>query len=168
MPRCVIIAGPNGAGKTTFARRFLPKLGVMNFVNADLLAAGLSPLKPAAAQVAAGKLFLRELDRLASTQADFSFESTLSGVTYAPRLGAWRDQGYEIGIIYLRVPDVRISLQRVAARVRNGGHDVPESDLRRRFLRSWQNYLSVYRPLAHQTWTYDVGGRVPRLIPNPQ
>lgn len=81
MPRCLIIAGPNGAGKTTFARRFLPKLGLLNFVNADLLAAGLSPLKPSAAQVAAGKLFLRELDRLAQDKTDFCFESTLSGLT---------------------------------------------------------------------------------------
>lgn len=167
MSRCVIIAGPNGAGKTTFARRFLPKLGVLNFVNADLLAAGLSPLKPAAAQVAAGKLFLRELDRLAAARADFSFESTLSGLTYVSRLTAWRAQGYELSIIYLRVPHVRVSLQRVAARVKNGGHDVPEADVRRRFLRSWQNYLSIYRPLAHQTWTYDVGGRTPVLIKNP-
>ena len=167
MPRCLIIAGPNGAGKTTFARRFLPKLGVLNFVNVDLLAAGLSPLKPSAAQVAAGKLFLRELDRLAQARADFCFESTLSGLTYLTRLRAWRDQGYEIGIIYLRLPDVRISLQRVAARVKNGGHDVPEADVRRRFPRSWQNFLSVYRPVAHETWTYDVSGRTPVLITNP-
>jgi len=84
MPRCLIIAGPNGAGKTTFAREFLPHFGMWNFVNADLLAAGLSPLKPNAAQVAAGKLFLTELDRLAAAKADFCFESTLSGITYSP------------------------------------------------------------------------------------
>jgi predicted ABC-type ATPase len=164
MPRCLIIAGPNGAGKTTFARRFLPKLGLLNFVNADLLAAGLSPLKPTAAQVAAGKLFLRELDRLAEARADFCFESTLSGLTYITRLHAWRAQGYDLEIIYLRVPDVRISLQRVAARVKNGGHDVPEADVRRRFIRSWQNFQSVYRPLASRTWIYDVSNLTPVLL----
>ncbi|HVU23471.1 MAG TPA: hypothetical protein VHE13_05045 [Opitutus sp.] len=83
MPRCLIIAGPNGAGKTTFAREYLPReAGVLHFVNADLLAAGLSPLDPSAARVAAGRLFLREIDRLAAAKADFAFESTLSGTTY--------------------------------------------------------------------------------------
>jgi predicted ABC-type ATPase len=167
MPRCLIIAGPNGAGKTTFARRFLPKLGLLTFVNADLLAAGLSPLKPAAAQVAAGKLFLRELDRLAESQVDFCFESTLSGLTYTTRLQTWRAQGFQLEIIYLRVPDVRISLQRVAARVKNGGHAVPEIDVRRRFVRSWQNFQFVYRPLADRTWTYDVSGLTPILLKDP-
>ncbi|MEI8090141.1 MAG: hypothetical protein WCG63_11185 [Opitutaceae bacterium] len=85
MPRCLIIAGPNGAGKTTFAREYLPREGAMlNFVNADLLAAGLSPFNPAAARVAAGRLFLREIDRLAATGADFAFESTLTDRPISP------------------------------------------------------------------------------------
>lgn len=148
MPRCLIIAGPNGAGKTTFAREFLPSFGIWHFVNADLLAAGLSPLKPDAAQVAAGRLFLKELDRLALEKSDFCFESTLSGRTYATRLSSWRVAGYTIQIIYLKVADVRISLQRVASRVRNGGHPVPDADVRRRFGRSWINYSEYYRPLV--------------------
>ncbi|MCX6938853.1 MAG: AAA family ATPase [Verrucomicrobia bacterium] len=166
MPRCLIIAGPNGAGKTTFARRYLPKLGILTFINADYLASGLSPLKPSAAQVAAGKLFLRELDRLAAAQTDFCFESTLSGLTYVARLTEWKSQGYDLEIIYLRLPSVRISLQRVAARVKTGGHDIPEADVRRRFARSWQNFQTVYSPLAVRTWTYDVGGPEPVFITN--
>jgi predicted ABC-type ATPase len=80
-PRCIVIAGPNGAGKTTFAREFLPKEGdVVHFVNADLIAAGISPLKPGLAAVAAGKVFLNELDRLAKQRVDFAFETTLSGL----------------------------------------------------------------------------------------
>ncbi|MGH8694484.1 MAG: hypothetical protein ACREVM_09700 [Burkholderiales bacterium] len=80
-PRCIIIAGPNGAGKTTFAREFLPKdAGIVNFVNADLIATGLSPLRPELAARAAGRLVLAELDRLVKVRADFSFESTLSCV----------------------------------------------------------------------------------------
>src|SRR5271169_2065583 len=103
-PRCIIIAGPNGAGKTTFAREFLPKdAGVIHFVNADLLAAGLSPLKPDLAALAAGRLLLGELDRLAKARQDFAFESTLSGLTYISRLKRWKAAGYRIEIVFLRL-----------------------------------------------------------------
>ncbi len=86
-PLCIVIAGPNGAGKTTFARQFLPKeAGVIWFVNAGLIASGLSPLRPELAAVAAGKLLLREIDRLAAARESFAFETTMSGVTYAPFL----------------------------------------------------------------------------------
>ena len=86
-PRCIIIAGPNGAGKTTFAREFLPKeAAVVNFVNADLIAVGLSPLRPELAALAGGRLFLAQLDRLARARADFAFETTLSGLVYLNRL----------------------------------------------------------------------------------
>src|SRR2546426_11455369 len=90
-PRCIVIAGPNGAGKTTFAQEFLPKdAGVIRFVNADLIASGLSPLRPALATLAAGRLFLAELDRLANAREDFAFESTLSGQIYLKRLKRWK------------------------------------------------------------------------------
>lgn len=80
-PLCIVIAGPNGAGKTTFAKEFLLKdAGIVHFVNPDLIAGGLSPLRPELAALAAGRLFLGELDRLAKTKSDFAFESTLSGV----------------------------------------------------------------------------------------
>jgi predicted ABC-type ATPase len=117
-PRCIVIAGPNGAGKTTFARAYLPKTaGVLHFVNADLLAAGLSPLRPEAAALAAGRLFLSELDRLAEARADFAFESTLSGLTYVNRLREWRRAGYRLEFIFLKLPSVRLALRRVANRV---------------------------------------------------
>ena len=166
MPRCLIIAGPNGAGKTTFARTFLPRDGLTRFVNADLIAAGVSPLDPAGAQFAAGKIFLAELDRLSAARADFAFESTLSGLAYVTRLRRWKATGYRIEIIYLKVNDVRVSLERIAARVRSGGHAVPEADVRRRFVRSWRNFESCYRPLADLSRVYDVSGPVPILISN--
>lgn len=164
-PRCVIIAGPNGAGKTTFAREFLPReAGVRHFVNADLIAAGLSPLRPDASKVAAGRLFLTEIDRLAARRADFAFESTLSGGGYVERLQLWRDQGYALEIIYLRLDSVDIALRRVAARVSMGGHDVPEADVRRRFSRSWRNFTHLYTPLASRWWVFDVSGARPILL----
>ena len=93
-PRCIVIAGPNGAGKTTFARDYLPRTaGVVHFVNADLIAGGLSPLRPELAALAAGRLVLRELDRLAKTRANFAFESTLSGLVYLNRLNRWKAAG---------------------------------------------------------------------------
>lgn len=165
MPRCLIIAGPNGAGKTTFAREFLPReAGILNFVNADLLAAGLSPLRPDAARVAAGRLFLHEIERRSASGEDFAFESTLSGATLCPRLKKLRSQGYRIEMVYLKLDDVRVALERVATRVRAGGHAVPEADVRRRFERSWLNFHSLYQPLADRAWVFDVNGPQPILI----
>src|SRR6266404_4982374 len=117
-PRCIIIAGPNGAGKTTFAREFLPKEDVVHFVNADLLAAGLSPLKPAVAALNAGRLFLSELDRLAKARRDFAFESTLSGLAYVGRLKRWKSAGYRVEIVFLRLASAQLALRRIASRVK--------------------------------------------------
>jgi len=101
-PRCIVLAGPNGAGETTFARDYLPSIaGLVNFVNVDLIAAGMSPLRPELAAVAAGRVLLRELDRLVAARADFAFESTLSGLRYAERIRSWKTQGYLIEIAYL-------------------------------------------------------------------
>jgi len=97
-PRCIVIAGPNGAGKTTFARQYLPGIArVVHFVNADLIAGGLSPLKPELAAIAAARMVLREIDRLATERLDFAFETTLSGRTYVRRLELWKRAGYRIG-----------------------------------------------------------------------
>jgi len=93
-PRCIVIAGPNGAGKTTFAREFLPRdAGILHFVNADLIAAGLSPLRPQAAGIAAGRIFIAEIERLAAAGEDFAFETTLSGRSHLARLRQWRAAG---------------------------------------------------------------------------
>src|SRR5437016_812667 len=103
-PRCIVIAGPNGAGKTTFAREFLPKdTDVVHFVNADLIASGLSALRPEIAAITAGRVFLAELDRLARSRTNFAFETTLSGLTYAGRLLKWRANGFRVEIAYLKI-----------------------------------------------------------------
>jgi predicted ABC-type ATPase len=163
-PRCIIIAGPNGAGKTTFAREFLPKEEVIHFVNADLLAAGLSPLKPEAAVLNAGRLFLNELDRLAKARQDFAFESTLSGLTYLRRLKRWKSFGYRIEIVFLRLVSVQLALRRIAVRVKQGGHDVPRRDVVRRFDRGWRNFEHNYKALADAWEVYDSSGGKPRLL----
>jgi predicted ABC-type ATPase len=165
VPRCIVIAGPNGAGKTTFAREFLPtSAGVVHFVNADLIAAGLAPLRPQMAAMAAARLLLREIDRLAKSGADFAFESTLSGLGYLTRLKRWKKAGYRIEIVYLTLPSSKLALRRIAARVRQGGHNVPRADVLRRFRRSWKNFQSLYRPLADAWMVYDNAGDKPTLI----
>jgi predicted ABC-type ATPase len=164
-PRCIVIAGPNGAGKTTFAREYLPHVaGVVQFVNADLIAQGLSPLDPQLAALAAGRLLLQEVNRLAAARADFAFESTLSGLTYAQQLRLWKTNGYRIEIAYLRLRSPQLALRRISARVRQGGHNVPRTDVLRRFARGWENFLHMYRPLADEWTIYDNSGESPQLI----
>ncbi|HWQ68689.1 MAG TPA: zeta toxin family protein [Patescibacteria group bacterium] len=164
-PQCIVIAGPNGAGKTTFAGEFLLReAGVIHFVNADLIAGGLSPLRPELAARQAGRLVLSELERLAKSREDFAFESTLSGRTYLRLLNRWRAVGYRIDMVFLWLPSVQLALQRIAARVRQGGHAVPRADVVRRFDRSWTNFRGIYRPLADTWAVYDNSREVPRLL----
>ena len=164
-PRCIVIAGPNGAGKTTFARDYLPAIaGLIHFVNVDLIAGGISPLRPELAAVTAGRLVLRELDRLVEAKADFAFESTLSGLRYAIRMQDWKAQGYRIEIAYLRLASPQLALSRVAARVKQGGHNVSRSDVLRRYKRGWSNFLEVYRPLADDWTIYDNSEATPQLL----
>lgn len=164
-PRCIIIAGPNGAGKTTFAHEFLPReAGIIHFVNADLIASGLSPLRPELAAIAAGRLFLVELNRLAKLRVDFAFETTLSGLGYLKHLQRWKTAGYNIQIIFLQLASPRLALRRIVARVKQGGHNVPRADVIRRFARGWQNFQTAYRPLADTWAVYDNSGTIPRLL----
>ena len=162
-PLCVVIAGPNGAGKTTFARRYLSSIvKIDNFVNADLIAAGLSPLAPSSAAVRAGRVVLQEIDRLARARESFAFESTLSGRAYEKRLKRLKRLGYRIEIVFLRVASPQLALRRIAARVRQGGHDVPKADVVRRFDRGWGNFLTIYQPLADAWVIYENSGNIAR------
>src|SRR5712691_5972786 len=139
-PIVYVIGGPNGAGKTTFAREFLPAAKVVEFLNADLLAAGLSPLRPDRMGARSARLLLTRWRELVKERRDFAFESTLSGLTYATMLQRARAAGYGVRLCYLWLPSVAVSLRRVRQRVKKGGHDVPEADLRRRFGPSLRNF----------------------------
>jgi predicted ABC-type ATPase len=164
-PRCIVIAGPNGAGKTTFARTYLLQdTSIVRFINADLIAGGLSPLRPQLAAVAAGRLVLQEIERLSQSSVDFAFESTLSGLTYVRRLQKLKKLSYQIEIVYLRLASSQLALQRVAARVKQGGHTVLARDVLRRFDRSWDNFQNSYRLLADRWAVYENSGDSPKLI----
>jgi predicted ABC-type ATPase len=164
-PSIFIIAGPNGAGKTTVSKAVLrDTLGVREFVNADVIASGLSGFDPERAAFAAGRVMLTRLRELAAARESFAFETTLASRTFAPWLTTLKAEGWEIRILYVWVRSPDISVRRVLARVRKGGHDVPEDVVRRRYRRSIINFFSLYMPLAHSWQVYDNSGDAAELI----
>ncbi|MBK1619318.1 Zeta toxin family protein [Lamprobacter modestohalophilus] len=164
-PRVLIIAGPNGAGKTTFAREFLPaEADCPDFVNADLIAAGLSPFKPEAVAYRAGRLMLQEIDRLAARGLSFALESTLSGKTYVSRILDWRRRGYLVELFFLSLPSADFAVSRVRQRVQEGGHHVPEATIRRRFAAGLDNFERLYKPIVDAWAMYDNSRVAPLLL----
>ena len=165
MPNLFVIAGPNGAGKTTYARRFLPEeMHTREFVNADLIAAGLSPFAPDQAAFEAGRIMLHRLRDLTAQRVDFSFETTLSGRTYAPLLREMRTAGYRIRIDFLWIPELGLTRQRVRQRVAKGGHDIPDVVQQRRFHLGIRNLATLYRPLLDHWNLYDNTFENPHLV----
>lgn len=163
--RVFLIAGPNGAGKTTFATEFLPnEADCPIFVNADLIAAGLSPFGPARVAVEAGRLVLRQVDAHARQGHSFALETTLSGRGHARRIVRWRKQGYRVKLFFLRLATPEAAIARVAQRVSEGGHDVPEAVIRRRFHSGWRNFERIYRDLVDTWAVYDSSDYVPFLL----
>ncbi|MFA6174198.1 MAG: zeta toxin family protein [Kiritimatiellales bacterium] len=161
-PTCYVIAGPNGAGKTTFALRYLPEMtGCRNFINADLIADGLSPLNPAGVQMEAGKILLREIEANVAAGTDFAFETTLSGRMYVRLLKELRSKGWKIVLFYLWIPGAEFSRLRVRQRVESGGHDIPDEAITRRYRRTVSNFLTVFAPLCDQVFCYDNSGIEP-------
>lgn len=160
-----IIAGPNGAGKTTFAKEFLPGYAhCHNFVNADLIAGGLSPFSPGIVAIKAGKLLLEQIRKLSEKEADFAFETTLAGKGHAAFLKKLREKGYTVHLIFLWIPSKELALARIKERVARGGHSVADEDVKRRFDRSIRNFLTLYKPLL-DTWSlFDNSTASPRLI----
>jgi predicted ABC-type ATPase len=164
-PKLYIIAGPNGAGKTTFAGKFLPTCTTSReFVNADMIAQRLMPSNPEAASLRAAREMLERINALAAQRMDFTIETTLSGKTYLPWLRNLKNSGYELHLYFLWLPDVSMSIMRVANRVRNGGHNIPEAVIRRRYVTGVKNLFRLYRPLLNSWSLFDNSQQPPYLI----
>lgn len=163
--RIIIVAGPNGAGKTTFAREYLLKeANCPDFVNVDLIAAGLSPFDPDRAAIRAGRIMLAEIQRRTRKGESFALETTLSGHVYARLIPRWRKAGYRVRLIFLSLPTPEIAIARVAARVAQGGHHVASDVVRRRFHSGLRNFQETYISLVDTWWWYDNSGNTLQLI----
>jgi predicted ABC-type ATPase len=164
-PTVYVIAGPNGAGKTTFASEFLPDfVKCREFLNADLIAAGLSPFAPETQNLRAGRLLLERIGELAGERADFGFETTLSGRTYVKLLTDMKGSGYRVVLFFLWLPNADMAVARVENRVEEGGHGVPPEAVRRRYEAGAINLFRLYRPILDGWWLYDASRLPPLLI----
>ena len=160
-----IIAGPNGAGKTTFAREFLPhEASCLAFVNADLIAAGLSPFQPETAAIEAGRLMLAQISMHVARGESFAFETTLSGRSYARHIPQWQAQGYFVDLIFLALDSPQLAIMRVAQRVRQGGHAIEPATITRRFDAGFHNLTHIYQALVNRWAVYDNSGTHPVLL----
>jgi predicted ABC-type ATPase len=155
-PHVIVIAGPNGAGKSTTAPMLLKgTLGVTEFVNADVIAQGLSAFQPESAAFHAGRVMLERLHYLANERVDFAFETTLASRSFAPWIAKLKQSGYTFHLVFLWLPNPDFAVARVAERVRMGGHDVPEETIRRRYNKGIENFFRLYRPLSVTWRIYD-------------
>lgn len=153
-PSVIVLAGPNGAGKTTSSTGIIQEtLGLAEFVNADVIAKGLSGFAPESAALQAGRIMLERLHELADARASFSFETTLASRTFAPWIAELVSSGYSFHLFYFWLPSAEMAIARVAQRVRMGGHFVDDDTVRRRYERGVQNFFRLYQPLA-TTWTF--------------
>ncbi len=164
-PEVIVLAGINGAGKTTAARSLLADtLKVLTFVNADVIAQGLSGFAPEAVAVRAGRIMLAELEQLASERASFAFETTLAGRFAAGWLDSLRESGYEVHLFYFWLDSIDLAIARIAARVQEGGHHVPDATIRQRYVRSVRNLFKLYVPVVNSWKVYDNSLAGPPLL----
>jgi len=158
MQELVLLAGPNGAGKTSFANEYLRSDDKdLFYINADEIARELETTvtKGWRLDMQAGRRMLEHIDVLTEARAEFMIETTLSSRNYAKRIPRWQANGYSILLIYLRLADVNVSLDRIRRRVAAGGHDIPELTVRRRFHRSLVNLENVYKPIVDEWYVWD-------------
>lgn len=162
MPEVIVIAGPNGAGKSTLAPHLLrDKLGILEYVNADTIAQGLSAFAPETAAIEAGRVMLHRLNELSQQSRDFAFETTLASRFYSKWLNKRQTTGYHIHLVFLWLNSPDLAIQRVAERVRAGGHNIPEGTIRRRYDRGCENFFRLYRPFVDSWQVYDVSEESP-------
>lgn len=164
-PTIYVIAGPNGAGKTTFASEFLPDfVTCREFLNADLIAAGLAPFAPETQNMRAGRLLLERIDELAAKRVDFGFETTLAGRSYLKLLKDCKANGYRVLLFFLWLPAVELAMDRVRNRFQQGGHNIPMEDIRRRYAAGIRNFFQLYEPILDDWWIYNASKLPPQLI----
>jgi predicted ABC-type ATPase len=158
MPQVIIIAGPNGAGKTSFANKHFdkPRAGLA-YLNADEIARDLTAagLSQAQRDVRAGREMLRRMEALVAARGSFMFETTLASLTFARKIPQWRQHGYVVALIYLRLPNVSMSIERVRRRVAQGGHDIPEGTIRQRFAKSADYFEKHYKGIVDEWYVWD-------------
>lgn len=160
-----IVAGPNGAGKTTFVQNYLDRyVDCDEFLNADLIAAGLSPFAPEREAVAASQIFLERLNKLEQGERSFALETTLAARSYKDRIRNWKSLGFTVNLIFLWLPSPEFAIQRVAERVIQGGHNIPEPDIRRRYDRGLKNLFNVYLPIVDDVWIMNASVIPPDLV----
>jgi predicted ABC-type ATPase len=158
--KIIIIAGPNGAGKTTFAKNFLPQEArTFRFINADLIAAGLAPFNPESVSFKAARLMLNELDEYTKAGESFAFETTLSGAHYLKRIQEWKDLGYSVKLWFIALSSPELAISRVKERVAQGGHNIPEEVIRRRYAAGLEN-LPKYQKVV-KSWVLLDGDKTP-------
>ena len=160
-----IVAGPNGAGKTTFVENFLNRyVECDEFLNTDLIAAGLSPFAPERQNLKASELFLIRLAELETQDRSFSLETTLAGRSYRRRIANWKDCGFQVTLLFLWLPNADMAVQRVLERIAQGGHSIPEPDIRRRYHRGLNNLRNVYLSLVDDAWVLDASQMPPMVV----
>ena len=145
MPNLFIIAGCNGAGKTTAALSILPEILLCKeFVNADAIAAGLSPFAPESVAIEAGKLMLNRINHLVEMEVDFALETTLSSSGYLNLVERAKQKGYSTTLIFFWLNSPELAIERVSSRVFKGGHNIPVETIRRRYERGIKNFVSLF------------------------
>ena len=162
MKKVIIIAGPNGAGKTAFARNFLPKEAqTYQFINADLIAAGLSPFNPGLAVLKAGRIMLSEIEAVSLSGHNFEFETTLSGVHYLTQIKRWQNLGYTVKLWFIKLSTPELAIERVKSRVKQGGHDIPHETILRRFTSGLKN-LEKFKLIVDSWVIFDGDVDIPK------
>jgi predicted ABC-type ATPase len=165
MPNLYIIAGCNGAGKTTASFTVLPEiLNCKEFVNADSIAAGLSPFNPESVAMEAGRLMLQRIDQLTNEKVDFAYETTLAAKSYVPLVKSAREMGYRVTLLYFWLSSPAVAKERVARRVSMGGHNIPADVIERRYFAGIRNLINLYLPICDNWMVINNLGNKPELI----